>query len=218
MAYTVVTQERLSPAREATHGEAVGSLTEASGGAAAIVLSILGLLHISAPLMAAIATIVTAKPDGVRTMAGRLDEELCQRIVAESQDAIIFADRDGFVRLWNSGAAALFGYQAEAAIGQTLDLIIPEQLRPRHWDGWRKVMATGVTRYGRQVLAVPATRQDGARISIEFTIVVLRDESGKPLGAAATIRDVTARWLQEKEQRQRLADLEKQLKQRGETA
>ena len=148
-------------------------------------------------------------------MPSNANEELCQRIVAESQDAIIFADREGVIRLWNSGAEAMFGYRAEEAIGQTLDVIIPERLRQRHWDGWRKVMATGVTRYSRELLAVPATRRDGTRISIEFTIVVLRDESGKPLGAAATIRDVTTRWQQEKDQKQRLADLEARLKRLG---
>ncbi len=148
-------------------------------------------------------------------MANHLDEELCRRIVEESHDAIIFADREGVIRLWNSGAAAMFGYEAKEATGQSLDVIIPERLRQRHWDGWRKVMATGVTRYGREVLAVPAMRKDGTRISIEFTIVVLRDGSGKLLGAAATIRDVTARWQQEKAQKQRLADLEARLKQLG---
>lgn len=148
-------------------------------------------------------------------MPSHPDKELCQRIVAESQDAIIFADHDGIIRLWNSGAEAMFGYPAEEAIGQTLDVIIPERLRQRHWDGWRKVMATGVTRYGREVLAVPAMRKDGARISIEFTIIVLRDKRGNPLGAAATIRDVTMRWQQEKDQKQRLADLEVRLKRLG---
>lgn len=148
-------------------------------------------------------------------MPSNPNEELCQRIVAESQDAIIFADHDGIVRLWNSGAEAIFGYRAEEAIGHTLDVIIPERLRQRHWDGWRTVMATGVTRYGREVLAVPATRKDGTSISIEFTIVVLRNESGTPSGAAATIRDVTTRWQQEKAQKQRLGDLEARLKQLG---
>lgn len=148
-------------------------------------------------------------------MPSHPDEELCQRIVAESQDAIIFADREGVIRLWNSGAESMLGYRAEEAIGKTLDVIIPERLRQRHWDGWRKVMATGVTRYGREVLAVPAMRKDGTRISIEFTIVVLRDEGGNPLGAAATIRDVTTRWQQAKDEKQRLADLEVRLKRLG---
>lgn len=135
-------------------------------------------------------------------------EWLCQQIVEDAQDAIVFADRDGVIRLWNAGAEAMFGYRDGEAVGQTLDLIIPEHLRGRHWEGYRKVMATGVTRYGREVLAVPATRKDGTRISLEFTIVLLREVTGEVLGAAAIIRDVTTRWQQEKTLKERLAALE----------
>jgi PAS domain S-box-containing protein len=135
-------------------------------------------------------------------------EWLCQQIVNDTQEAIIFADRDGKIRLWNAGAEAMFGYRAEEARGQSLDLIIPERLRGRHWEGYHKVMATGVTRYGKELLAVPATRKDGTRISLEFSIVLLCDEAGKPLGTAALIRDVTVRWQQEKALKERLAALE----------
>ena len=135
-------------------------------------------------------------------------EWLCQQIVEGTQEAIIFADRDGKIRLWNAGAEALFGYQAEEAMGQGLDLIIPERLRGRHWEGYHKVMGSGVTRYGKELLAVPAMRKDGTRISLEFTVVLLRDEAGEPLGIAALIRDVTARWQQEKALKERLAALE----------
>jgi len=137
-------------------------------------------------------------------------EWLCQQIVEGTQEAIIFADRDGKIRLWNAGAEALFGYQAEEAMGHGLDLIIPERLRGRHWEGYHKVIGTGVTRYGKELLAVPAVRKDGTRISLEFTVVLLRDEAGEPLGIAALIRDVTARWQQEKALKERLAVLEKQ--------
>ncbi|HLN58835.1 MAG TPA: PAS domain S-box protein, partial [Thermoanaerobaculia bacterium] len=92
---------------------------------------------------------------------------LYRRIVDDSPVAILFADRDGKIRLWNTGAEAMFGYSAEEAIGQSLDLIVPERQRPRHWEGWERVMATGVTKYGRDVLAVPALKKDGSRISIE---------------------------------------------------
>lgn len=135
-------------------------------------------------------------------------EWLCRRIVEDAPDAIIFADRDGIIRLWNAGAAAMFGYQAEEAVGQSLDLIIPERQRKRHWDGYRQVMVTGVTRYGRELLAVPALRKDGTRISLEFSIALLRDASGAPIGAAAILRDVTARWQQAKAMKERLAALE----------
>lgn len=141
-------------------------------------------------------------------MAKTAHEWLCWQIVENAQDAIIYADRDGIIRLWNSGAEAMFGYRAEEALGQTLDIIIPESLRARHWEGYRKVMATGVTRYGREVLAVPGVRKDGTRVSLEFTIVLLRDETGTLLGPAAILRDVTARWQREKALKERLVALE----------
>ncbi len=145
-------------------------------------------------------------------------EWLCQRIVEDSQLAIIFADRDGIIRLWNSGAEAMFGYEAEEALGQGLDLIVPERHRGRHWEGYRRVMATGVTKYGRELLAVPAMKKDGTRISLEFSIVLLHAPTGEVLGAAALMQDVTARWQQQKELKQRLAALEAKLEQVGKSA
>ncbi|MGH8006594.1 MAG: PAS domain-containing protein [Candidatus Binatia bacterium] len=135
-------------------------------------------------------------------------EQLYRQIIENCPDAIVFADRDGVIRLWNAGAEAMFGYQAEEAIGQSLDVIIPERLRGRHWEGYHKVMATGVTRYGKELLAVPALRKDGTRISLEFSITLLRNATGEPIGTAAVIRDVTARWQQDKALRERVAVLE----------
>jgi PAS domain S-box-containing protein len=135
-------------------------------------------------------------------------EWLCQRIVEDASDVIIFADREGVIRLWNAGAQAVFGYRPEEAIGQTLDLIVPENLRERHWEGFRRVIATGVTRYGRELLAVPAIGKDGERISVEFSIVMLRDDADEPLGIAAILRDVTQRWQEQRQLRKRLAALE----------
>lgn len=142
-------------------------------------------------------------------------ESMYRQIVEQAQDAIIFADRDGVIRFWNGGAEVIFGYTAEEAVGRTLDIIIPERLRSRHWEGYHKVMATGVTRYGREFLAVPGIRKDGTRVSLEFTIVLLRDETGALLGPAAILRDVTARWQQEKALRERLAALEAQVRSPG---
>jgi len=133
---------------------------------------------------------------------------LAAQIVQDAGDAIIYADRDGVVRLWNRGAERMFGFTAAEAIGQSMDLIIPERLRARHWDGWNRVMETGVTRYGSEVLAVPALRKDGQTISVEFTIQLVRDADGRILGPAAVMRDVTARFKRDKELRARLKELE----------
>jgi PAS domain S-box-containing protein len=137
-------------------------------------------------------------------------EWLCQQIVQAALDAIIVADSEGVIGLWNQGAEAMFGYSAEEALGQPLDLIIPERLQQRHWEGYQRVMATGATRYARELLAVPAVRKDGSRISLEFTITLLHDGDGKLLGAAAIIRDVTVRWQREKALRERRAADEQQ--------
>jgi PAS domain S-box-containing protein len=135
-------------------------------------------------------------------------EWLSEQIVQKAADAIIFADAEGVIRLWNSGAEAIFGYPAEETLGQSLDLIVPEKLRKRHWEGYRKVMATGKTKYGKETLAVPAIAKNDNRISIEFTIVLLTNASGEPLGTAAIIRDVTDRFLEQKELKKRLAEFE----------
>jgi PAS domain S-box-containing protein len=135
-------------------------------------------------------------------------DRLCRQIVEHAPDGVIVADRDGIIRLWNDGAEAIFGYRSDEALGQTLDLIIPERLRPRHWEGYRQVMATGQTRYGRELLAVPAVRKDGERISLEFSIALLRDPAGELSGTVAIIRDVTARWERDRALRARLAALE----------
>jgi len=130
------------------------------------------------------------------------------KILTLAPDAIMFADREGIIRLWNHGAERIFGCSSDQAIGQSLDLIIPEKLRERHWEGYNKTMATGETRYGTEMLAVPAMRQDGSRMSTEFSIVMLKDDDGKPLGVAAIMRDITERRQQEKELRERLAEFE----------
>lgn len=134
--------------------------------------------------------------------------ELSQEILALAPDAILFADRDGIIRMWNQGAERIFGCKADEAIGQSLDLIIPEKLRQRHWDGYHKTMATGETRYGTDMLAVPAMHHDGSRISTEFTIVLLREENGQPLGVAAILRDVTEQRQKEKGMQDRIVELE----------
>ncbi len=135
-----------------------------------------------------------------------LDEALYRDLVARAADAIIVADAEGIIRLWNEGAARIFGFTAAEAVGQSLDLIIPAGLRARHWAGFSHTMATGESRYGGgDVLAVPALRKDGGRISVEFTIVPFHDADGRIAGIAAFLRDVSARFEEMKSLRRQLA-------------
>jgi PAS domain S-box-containing protein len=133
---------------------------------------------------------------------------LARAVVTESAEAIVVADPDGIIRLWNDGAARMFGYSAAEAAGQTLDLIIPEKLRARHTKGYRETMATGVTRYGDSLLSVPAMHRDGHRLSIEFSVALLRDEGGQIVGISAIMREVTERRNAERELRTKIAELE----------
>ena len=135
-------------------------------------------------------------------------EWLCRKIVEESGDAVMFSDRQGIIRLWNRGAERMFGYTATEALGQSLDLIIPEGLRGRHWDGYQRVMESGESRYSSESLSAPALRKDGTRISTEFSMVMVKGDDNKVLGVAAVIRDVSARWQREKELKERVRLLE----------
>ena len=126
-------------------------------------------------------------------------------IVSQAADAILVADPAGTIRLWNRGAERIFGIPAAKAIGQSLDLIIPEGLRQRHWQGWARAMQSGESHYGEAMLRVPAIRGDGSRFSSEFSIVMLKDEAGQITGVAAILRDVTEQWERERELQGQLA-------------
>ncbi len=127
-------------------------------------------------------------------------------ILSAAADAVVATDRDGIIRVWNPGAVRIFGHHADEALGQSLDLIIPERLRARHWEGFRHVMATGASHYGESdLLSVPGIRKDGQRISLEFTIVPLKDAQGHMHGIAAVMRDVTSRFEEIRSLQQKLA-------------
>lgn len=148
-----------------------------------------------------------------------VSESTYRRIVENASDAVVVADKEGVIRLWNPRAEEIFGYSAEEAVGRTLDLIVPERQRERHWAGYHGVMASGVSRYGKgELLAVPATRRDGKRVSLEFTITLIRDEAGALIGPAAIIRDVSERWQRDRELMERLTTLEAQVAQHGQPA
>ncbi len=127
-------------------------------------------------------------------------------LLNSASDAIIATDREGLITFWNPGAERIFGFAAAEAAGRSLDLIIPENLRARHWEGFRHTMATGTSRYGHgDLLSVPGLTRDGRRISVEFTIVMLRDDAGEVTGTVAVMRDVTKRFEELRELKRQLA-------------
>jgi PAS domain S-box-containing protein len=123
-------------------------------------------------------------------------------------DAIVASDAKGAITLWNPAAERMFGYTEAEALGQSLDLIIPERLRKRHWEGYDKTMETGITRYGNDVLRVPAVNKQGASLSIAFTVAMLFDADKKVSAIIAAIRDETLRFNEDRALKKRLAELE----------
>lgn len=130
---------------------------------------------------------------------------LIDAILGTASDAIIATDADGRITFWNPGATRIFGFTSEEAIGSSLDLIIPENLRARHWAGYHRVMATGESHYGQgDLLSVPGLTKDGRRISVEFTIILLHDQGRELVGTAAILRDATKRFEELRELRRQL--------------
>jgi PAS domain S-box-containing protein len=133
-------------------------------------------------------------------------DRFSQTLARDAPDAVIYADAKGVIGFWNKGAERIFGFSEAEAVGRTLDIIIPENLRARHWSGYAATMQSGKTRYGAgDLLAVPAVRKDGARISVEFTIMLFHEDGGAVSGIAAILRDVTRRFEEMKRLRQAAA-------------
>lgn len=118
--------------------------------------------------------------------------EFGRSLIENGPDAVIYADAEGVIRFWNMGAERVFGFTASEALGRSLDIIIPERLRQRHWDGFHQVMAGGQSKYGaKDLLSVPALTRSGETISIQFTVTAIHDAEGRITGIAAVLRDVT---------------------------
>lgn len=131
-----------------------------------------------------------------------------EQLVQGMGDAVVVADPDGRIVLWNAAATRIFGYSEAEAMGQPLDLITPERLRARHNEGFAKSAATGETRYGTTLLRVPAQHQSGRALSIAFTVSMLKNAAGQVEGIAAVIRDETERFEADRALRRRIAQLE----------
>jgi PAS domain S-box-containing protein len=136
----------------------------------------------------------------------------CTQLVQAMGDAVVVSDTSGKIVLWNAAATRIFGFTPEEAMGQPLDLIIPERHRHRHNEGYDKTVATGVTRYGTTLLRVPALHKEGRALSIAFTVCLLTDAQGKVDGVAAVIRDETARFEEDRALKKRVMELEAALR------
>jgi len=134
---------------------------------------------------------------------------LCDAIVAQTPDAIVFADRDGVIRLWNLGAEALFGFSAAEVIGRSLDIIVPERFRQAHWDAFHRAVASGRTRPGDSVRTTRADHKSGRKLYVDLSFGLVKDDSGAVIGSVAVGRDCSARYLAEKALRERLAAFER---------
>lgn len=117
---------------------------------------------------------------------------LGRALARDLPDAVVLTDLDGAIRYWNGGAERIFGFSAADAHGRSLDIIIPERLRARHWRGFQNMLETGRSSHGpEELLSVPAITQSGASISVQFTLALLRDDDGRTTGIVALLRDVS---------------------------
>jgi PAS domain S-box-containing protein len=139
-------------------------------------------------------------------------------LVESVGDAVMACDATGAITLWNPACERMFGFTQADALGKSLDLIIPQRQQQRHWEGYHKTMQTGITKYGHDVLRVPAVHKDGHTLSIAFTVSMLHSPDGKVSHIVAVVRDETARFTEDRNLRKRLMELESQLPAHGKTA
>ena len=133
---------------------------------------------------------------------------LYRALIEDLADAMIFTDRDGLIRVWNSGAEDVFGHRADEIIGKSLDVVIPDRLRSAHWAGFDTAMETGQLKHVRQSMTTRSIHKDGSDLYIDMSFALVRDDTGVVLGAVAVAREVTARFKAERDARKRLAELE----------
>jgi len=135
--------------------------------------------------------------------------ELASWLVAQSPDATIYSDKEGLVRLWNAAAEKMFGFSAEQALGQSLDIIIPEKLRKMHWRGFDAAIAAGVTKHSGKPMATKALRADGSEFYTEMGFALIMNDQGEVVGTVAQARDITERYEKDRAERQRLREKDK---------
>lgn len=137
---------------------------------------------------------------------------LHRALIEQLADAVIFADREGLIQLWNPGAEAVFGYTPDEVLGHSLDVLIPERLRDAHWAGFRAAVDTGQMKHGREALTTRSVHKDGSDLYVDLSFALVKDDTGRVAGAVAVARDITARFNAERQSRRRMAELEAQIR------
>jgi PAS domain S-box-containing protein len=137
--------------------------------------------------------------------------DLFKALVAQAPDAMIFADRDGAIRVWNAAAEAVFGFSRAEVIDTSLDAIIPERLRDAHWQGFRTAIETGHEKYAGKVLTTRAVQKNGSKLYVDLSFALARDETGSVIGALAIARDCTDRYVADRALKARISELEREL-------
>jgi PAS domain S-box-containing protein len=137
--------------------------------------------------------------------------DLFRALIEQVADAVIFADREGRVRVWNAGAEAVFGYAADEVIGRRVDVLIPVRLRSAHWKAFDEAIATGQQKYGRESMTTRSVHKDASDLYVDLSFALVKDGAGQVLGAVAMARDITSRFRAEKKSRRRIAELEAQV-------
>jgi PAS domain S-box-containing protein len=137
---------------------------------------------------------------------------LFQALIEQLADAVVFADRDGLIRIWNAGAESVFGYSAHEVLGRRLDVLIPERLRSAHWAAFDAAIETGLMKHGRESMTTRSIRKDGSDLYVDLSFALVKDGSGHVLGSVAVARDITSRFRTDKESRKRIAELEAHVK------
>ena len=138
-----------------------------------------------------------------------MSTETCSLIAEQISDALVYSDVKGVISGWNLAAENLFGYARSEAVGQSLDLIIPERFRAAHWAGFDRAMGNWATQYGSRPRVTRSLTSGGNTIYVEMSFAVVTDAQGKAIESVAIARDATQRYLDERSLRERLSELTK---------
>ena len=137
----------------------------------------------------------------LKSDAMKQQSNLDAQVLEAVADALICTDRSGIIVRWNRASSLLFGFSPQEAVGRSVDLIIPEHLRPAHWKGFNAAISSGTMKLQGHPTITRALHKNGGRLYIEMTFSLVKEPSGEVLGSVAVARDVTQRVERDREAR-----------------